>query len=102
MLASEEGVAGSAQDPTRGFDGLLGMLSGFITYDTLPWLHQPPMMTELVLRVSAPPDDRAHLETVATLVSDHLKRSGRQTHRTGLSPGNVHPLASIIDALFTV
>jgi putative ABC transport system permease protein len=95
-------VAGSAQDPTRGFDGLLGMLSGFITYDTLPWLHQPPMMTELVLRVSETPDDRAHLETVATLVSDHLKRSGRQTHRTELSPGNVHPLASIIDALLGV
>jgi putative ABC transport system permease protein len=95
-------VAGSAQDPTRGFDGLLGMLSGFITYDSLPWLHQAPVMTEIVLTVSEAPDDRAHIEDVAARVSDHLKRTGRQTYRTDLSPGNVHPLASIIDALLGV
>ena len=100
--AREMRIAGSVQDPATGFEGLMGMLSGLVTYDSLPWLHQPPVMTELVITVAEQPNDRAHLEAVATRITKHLKRTGRQTYRTALSPGNEHPLASIIDALLGV
>lgn len=95
-------VAGSAQEPTVGYGGILGDLKGFITYDTLEWLGYPLNLNRLVVTVADRPDDKTHLEQMAVLITDRLEKSGREVYRTELSQTNHHPLASIIQALLSV
>jgi putative ABC transport system permease protein len=95
-------VAGSAQEPTIGYDGILGDPKGFITYDTLEWLGYPLSLNQLLITLSENPDDKAHIEQMSNLITDRLERSGREVYRTELSQRNKHPLASIIQALLSV
>jgi putative ABC transport system permease protein len=95
-------VAGSAQEPTVGYGGILGDLKGFVTYDTLEWLHYPLSLNQLYVTVAESPNDRTHIQYIADRVTDRLEKSGRQVYRTELSRRNKHPLSSIIQALLGV
>lgn len=95
-------IAGSAQEPTVGYGGILGDLRGYITYDTLEWLGYPLSLNRLVITLSDLPDDKAHIEQMAAQITDRLERSGREVYYTELSQKNHHPLASIIQALLSV
>jgi putative ABC transport system permease protein len=95
-------VAGSAQEPTSGYGGILGDLKGFITFDTLEWLHYPPSLNQLLVTLAERPDDKAHIQAMSTAITDRLEKSGRQVYRTELSKRTEHPLASIIEALLGV
>jgi putative ABC transport system permease protein len=95
-------VAGSAQEPTVGYGGILGDLKGFVTLDTLEWLDYPLSLNRLVITLSERPNEQAHIQQMADEITDRLERSGREVYRTKLSPQNKHPLASIIQALLAV
>jgi putative ABC transport system permease protein len=95
-------VAGSAQEPTVGYGGILGDLKGFITVDTLEWLGYPFSLNRLVITLTDQPDDKAHIEQTAVAITDRLEKSGREVYHTELSQKNHHPLASILQALLSV
>ena len=95
-------VAGSAQEPTVGYGGILGDLKGYITYDTLEWLGYPLSLNRLLITLADQPNDETHIEQMAVQITDRLERSGREAYRTELSTRDEHPLASIIQALLSV
>ena len=95
-------VAGSVQEPTVGYGGILGDLKGFIALDTLEWLGYPVSFNQLVVTLSEQPNDKVHIQAMAQEITDRLERSGRAVYRTKLSPQSKHPLASIIQALLSV
>lgn len=95
-------IAGAVQDQSDVYGSILGDLQGFITYDTLEWLHQPLSLNQLYVTVSQSPDDEAHIRQVATAVTERIEKSGREVYRTSIARGSEHPLASIIEALLAV
>ena len=54
----------------------LGGLRGYITLDTLPWLHSQASMTKLFVTVTGDSDDKAHIRQVAGDVTERLERNG--------------------------
>jgi putative ABC transport system permease protein len=84
------------------YGNILGDLQGFITFDTLEWLHQPLSLNRLYVTVAESPNDKAHVRQVATEVTDRIEKSGREVYSTFVAPSDEHPLVSIIDALLAV
>ena len=95
-------IVGTVQDQSDVYGNILGDLQGFITFDTLEWLHQPLSLDRLYVTVAELPNDKAHIRQVATEVTDRIEKSGREVYSTSVAPSDEHPLASIIDALLTV
>jgi putative ABC transport system permease protein len=95
-------VAGAAQELTIGYDGILGELRGFITFDSLEWLHASSSLNQVLATLSSDPDDREHIQAMASAITDRLEKSGREVYSTELSKKTEHPLASIIEALLGV
>jgi putative ABC transport system permease protein len=95
-------VVGAVLDQANVQELILGDNRGFVTYDTLEWLHAPESLDELLVTVSTAPNDRAAIRQVATKVTDRVERSGRTVFRTRLAPQNQHPFNNIIEALLLV
>jgi putative ABC transport system permease protein len=95
-------IVGTVQDQSDVYGSILGDPMGYITFDTLEWLHQPVSLNRLYVTVAESPNDEAHIRQVATEISDRIEKSGRQVYQTHVAPQNEHPLASIIEALLTV
>jgi len=95
-------IVGTVQDQSDVYGNILGNLQGFITFDTLEWLHQPLSLNRLYVTVAESPNDKAHIRQVATEVTDRIEKSGREVYSTFVAPSDEHPLASIIDALLAV
>jgi len=95
-------VVGTAIRQDDPYSVILDDWTGFITFDTLEWLHQPQVLTQLKVTVAEDPDDLAHIQQVAAAVTDRVEKSGRQVYRTTVARQGEHPLASIIQALLGV
>jgi putative ABC transport system permease protein len=95
-------IVGAVRDQSDVYGSILGDPMGYITFDTLEWLHQPMSLNRLYVTVAESPNDEAHIRQVATEISDRIEKSGRQVYQTHVAPQNEHPLASIIEALLTV
>lgn len=95
-------VTGLAQDPTYSYGALLGDAKGYITYETLDWLHYPLSLNRLTITVTERPDDKQHITEMAGVVANRVERNGRRIYDTRLSGRTEHPLASIIQALLGV
>jgi len=95
-------IAGTSLDQTDIEHLILGEYRGFITYDTLSWLHAPENLNQLYVTVTEYPNDEDYIRQVATLVTDRLEKSGRTAFQTRLAPQNQHPLNGIIEALLLV
>ena len=95
-------IAGAIQDQSDVYGSILGDLRGYITYDTLEWLHQPLSLDRLYVTVAGRPNDEAYIAQVTTEVTERVEKSGRQVYRTHTAPQDEHPLGSIIGALLTV
>ncbi len=95
-------VVGAGVDQSDIYDIILGEYRGYISLDTLAWLHQPLSMNHLYVTVAAHPNDKAHIQEVATKVTDRLEKSGISVYRTELSLKDEHPLDSIIQAVLMV
>jgi putative ABC transport system permease protein len=95
-------VTGTCLDQTDIEELILGEYRGFITYDTLTWLHAPLNLNQLYITVSDYPNDEAYIREIATRVTERLEKSGRIAFRTSIAMQNKHPLNSIIEALLLV
>ncbi|MCJ7739648.1 MAG: FtsX-like permease family protein [Anaerolineae bacterium] len=95
-------IAGSAIRQDDPYAVILDDWTGFVTFDTLEWLHQPALLTRLKVTVEGDGDDLVHIEQVAAAVVDRVEESGRQVYRTSVARSSEHPLASIIQALLSV
>ncbi len=101
-------VVGAALDQTRLEELILGEYRGFVTYDTLEWLHAPASLDQLYVIVADAPNDDAHIRSVAEAVTVRLERSvddmgrPRSALHTRMAPQNRHPLKGILDALLLV
>ncbi|MGC9357009.1 MAG: ABC transporter permease, partial [Anaerolineae bacterium] len=95
-------IVGVAQDPTYSYGAILGDAKGYITYETLSWLHQPLSLNRLYITLSERPDDKRHITEMAGVIAERVERNGRQVYDTALSGRTEHPLASILQALLGV
>ncbi len=95
-------VVGIARDLTRGVDGMLNKSAGYITFDTLTWLHEPDNYDQLLIITGPDPNDEAHIQQVANDVSNRLEDTERQVYRTQQSTRNAHPLGYIVQAVLGV
>jgi len=95
-------IVGAGVDQSEIYDIILGDLRGYITVDTLEWLHQPTSMNRLYVTADESPNDKAHIQQVATAVTDRLERAGVSIFRTETAIQSKHPLDSIIKALIAV
>lgn len=93
---------GTVQDETGGIQNLIGNVEGYITYDTLEWLHLSRSYNTLLITVDGDANDRAHIQSVTDRVTDQLKKSGRNVYRSEQHLSNRHPMASLIQALLGV
>ncbi len=95
-------IAGSVLDQNDIYDLILGEARGYVTLDTLPWLHQPMTLNQLYVTVAEEADDEAHIGQVATRVIDRVERSGRPVFQSKTALRDQHPLSSILKALLLV
>jgi len=95
-------IAGAVRDQSDIYSTILGDLQGFITVDTLKWLHQPDSLNRLYVAVAENAGDKAHLRDIATEVTDKLERNRMAVYQTDLVLQGEHPLGSIIDALIAI
>jgi len=95
-------IVGTVQDQSDVYGSILGDLQGFITFDTLEWLHQPLSLNQLHVTVAESPNDERHIRQVATEIADRLEKNERKVYRTFVAPRDEHPLASVIEALLAL
>ncbi len=95
-------IAGTSLDQTNIEALILGEYRGFVTYDTLAWLHASESLNKLYVTVKQNPNDEVLIRQVAARVTDRLEKSGRVAYQTELALQNKHPLSSIIEALLLV
>ncbi len=95
-------IVGAGVDQSEIYSLILGDLRGYVTVETLEWLRQPPLMNQLYVTVAEFPNDKAHIQQVATAVTDRLERAGASVFRTETARQDKHPLDSIIQALIAV
>lgn len=92
---------GTIQDQAAGMGNLTGNVFGYVTFDTLAWLHQPLSYNQVVATVAGDPNDRANLQAVTDRLTDKIEKSGRSVYRTTQTKRE-HPLSSIVDAMLGV
>ena len=95
-------IAGTVRDQSDVYSTIMGDLQGFISFDTLEWLHQPDNLNRFYVTVAEDTNDKAHIRDVATEVTDKLERNQMSVYQTRLSRRDEHPLGSIIDALAAI
>ncbi|MCD6285086.1 MAG: ABC transporter permease, partial [Anaerolineae bacterium] len=84
-------VVGTAIDQADLQDIVVGGLRGYVTLDTMPWLHGSPTVTKLFVTVLENSDDKAHIRQMAAEVTDRLERSGYLVFQTEVAGTHEHP-----------
>ncbi|MHB0856157.1 MAG: ABC transporter permease [Anaerolineae bacterium] len=95
-------IAGIVRDLTLGKRGFMSDGVGFVTTDTLEWLHQPTDFDRLYITLSENTSDKAHIQEVTTRIVDRLERSGRQAFQIDQYQKNRHPMSSLVVAILNV
>ncbi len=95
-------VAGIVKDQSTGAGDFLGSPLAYTTFDTLEWLHEPPLYNRLWVTVADYPNDEAYIRQVSEAVTDKLEKSGRQVYRSNINLSNEHPMASLVKAVLGV
>jgi putative ABC transport system permease protein len=95
-------VAGVAQDPSAGYDAILGDLEGYISRDSLEWLHETDVFDRIYATVRDQPNNKGYIDHVATEAIERLERAGSVVYSVSLYRRDAHPLRAIIQALMGV
>jgi putative ABC transport system permease protein len=95
-------VAGIVLDQSTGAGDFLALPLGYVTHDTLEWLHQPANYNRLYVTVAEQPNNEEHIREIARRVTDQLEQSGRQSYRTQFSKRDEHPMESTVQAVLGV
>ena len=98
-------IAGAVHDPGERPAPLAGQAFGFISLDTLEWLHQPRAFNRIEFVVAGNKTDQAHIQTVTQEVRRKIESAGLDTlstikNRPGDYPVNdvVQPLLLLLNA----
>ncbi len=96
-------VAGISQDLTSGKSGMINSAKGYVTGDTLEWLHEPDSSyNALLVTVKGRPNDLAYIQQVTDRVTAKLSDSGRPALQTKQAAQNTHPMDSILQAVLRI
>ena len=95
-------LSGVVLDQTTGAGDYLGNPLGFVSMDSLEWLHESPDYNLLYVRVSGDQNDRTNIQQVANLVSDRLEKAGLEVYRTQLFKTDEHPMTSTVQAILGI
>ena len=96
-------VAGLAHDLNAQMYTFDGVISGYITTDTLKWLGQPQDYNELRITVAENVTDRAHIQEVANKSRDKVEAAGSTVWFTFIPQPGKHmfldPFIQVISAM---
>jgi putative ABC transport system permease protein len=95
-------VVGIVDDVTGNPFLFSQQVSGFVTPRTLEWMGGSVEYSTLLLTVSEHGNDEAHVREVAGLVSEKVKKSGREVFVTVVYHPGEHPIQQILDALLAL
>ncbi len=95
-------VVGTTKDRTTGIEGILDKKVGYITGETLTWLHADDSFNQLLVVVSGNTNDENHIQLVENRIVDRIEDNNRQVYQVERARQNEHPLGYIIDALISV
>jgi putative ABC transport system permease protein len=83
-------LVGSVHDAQAGPGSQLG-LSGYVTLDTLEWLHSDTGLTSIAITVSESSLDKSHIQSVADGVAERVHQSGGSVYYVYVPPPGKHP-----------
>ncbi|MBI9050728.1 MAG: FtsX-like permease family protein [Anaerolineaceae bacterium] len=95
-------VVGINKDMTDPIGGMIGNVKGYISLDSLEYLHEVPLMSTLMFVVNGDVDDKAHIQDVTNQVIDKVEKSGRQVYNVKQREQSKHPLGAIIAAVLGI
>ena len=92
-------VAGIVKDYTAGREIIFENKRGYITADTLPYLHTPEYFNTLVIRVSGDSYDRTHIHAVAAAINKKIEQSGRTIYSSEIRGDADQPFSNYVLAI---
>jgi putative ABC transport system permease protein len=92
-------ISGITNDFSAGIELTFTRRVGFVTFDTLDYLHAGRFFDTLIVVVDGDGDDMQHVASVAERVIEEVEDSGRAVFSCELSGSSEHPFANYIDAL---
>lgn len=95
-------VAGIVQEYSASIKMMFLQRRGFVTLETLTYLHQPRLMNTLVVIVSGDVNDLAAIEEVAEVITGHVEDSGRRVISQDIHRATDHPYENYVDAIATI
>lgn len=95
-------ISGVTNDFSAGIELSFNARVGFITFETLEFLHAGTFFDTLILTVKGDPNDWENIEGVAKRVIQTLEDLGRQTYGSDLSRSGDHPYTNYLNALIAI
>ncbi|MBI9045704.1 MAG: FtsX-like permease family protein [Anaerolineaceae bacterium] len=96
-------IVGSTHDWTLGVEEIfINKAVGFITQDTLPFLHQSDLFNTVQITVSGDRTDKEYIHSVLKSVEDKIEDSGRVVYDSDIRPGNIHPMDNYVTAILGI
>ena len=83
-------LVGVVHDAQAGPGSALG-ISGYVTFDTLEWLHADRSLDNIAITVSENPLDKDHIQAVADRVSERVRESDGEVYYVYIPPPGKHP-----------
>jgi putative ABC transport system permease protein len=95
-------ISGISNDFSAGIELTFNPRVGFVTLDTLEYLHAGRLFDTLIVVVDGDGDDMRHIASVAERLIEEVEDSGRVVFSSELSGTSEHPYANYIDALIGI
>ncbi len=83
-------LVGVVHDAQAGPGSALG-ISGYVTFDTLEWLHTERNLSSIAITVSENALDQNHIQAVADGVAERVRESGGEVYYVYVPPPGKHP-----------
>ncbi len=90
-------LAGVVHDLSRGSAEMTGLVSGYITPETLEWLGYDRKYTQLLIRVPGNPRDKQEIQTVADQVAAKVERGGLKVNSVFVREPGFHPAETLMN-----
>lgn len=95
-------IAGSTKDLTADIQSIVNSNIGYVTFNSLEWLHQPANYNLLLASLQEGGNDKDKVQAMSVRVRTQFENSGRQVYVTRQSLTNQHPLGYIIEAVLGI
>lgn len=99
-------IVGTVHDANQPSAMMMGVASGYISFDTLEWLGEPRNFNELYVTLAGNPVEISYIQSVAEIIQNKVEKSNRTVYSTFVPPPGRHPfdeffqpIAFILDAI---